>query len=343
MIAQVGNSRLAARNPGEGAHASKLAKALTSTLSRKREREKIRMKPLRMQAERLARGHGSMRDNPSDAAASAVVDSLSQRFGEHFTVDPALQSLDELARLAAHRSHRRFLPRPVDPALLRLLCACALSAPSKSDLQQSDILILHDKEKRHAITQRIPDMPWIDDAPVFMVFLGNGRRLPEMARLREKPFPNDHLDLFFNASVDAAIVLATFLRAAEAVGLGCCPISAIRDHASIVSTLLELPERVFPIAGLCVGWPAEAGGITPRLGLDATIHHDRYRSGDLATQIEAYDRRREAGRPYRSQRDPGRWGKAAAYGWSEDKARQYAEPLRADFGAFVRAKGFCLD
>jgi len=29
--------------------------------------------------------------------------------------------------------------------------------------------------------------------------------------------------------------------------------------------------------------------------------------------------------------------------WSEDKARQYAEPQRADFGAFVRAKGFCLD
>ena len=154
---------------------------------------------------------------------------------------------------------------------------------------------------------------------------------------------NDHLDLFFNASVDAAIVLATFLRAVEAVGLGCCPISAIRDHASFVSTLLELPERVIPIAGVCVGWPAESGGITSRLGLDATIHHDRYGSGNLAAQIDAYDRRREARRPYRSQRNPERWGMAAAYGWSEDKARQYAEPLRADFGAFVRAKGFCLD
>jgi len=285
-----------------------------------------------------------MQDKPApDAAARAIADSLSQRFGERLAVDPGLQGLDELARLAAHRSHRRFLPRPVDPALLRLLCACALSAPSKSDLQQSDILILHDKEKRHAITVRIPDMPWIDEAPIFMVFLANGRRLPEIARMRQKPFPNDHLDLFFNASVDAAIVLATFLRAVEAVGLGCCPISAIRDHASFVSTLLELPERVIPIAGVCVGWPGEPGGITPRLGLDATIHHDRYGSGNLAAQIDAYDRRRKARRPYRSQRNPERWGMAAAYGWSEDKARQYAEPLRADFGAFVRAKGFCLD
>ena len=48
-------------------------------------------------------------------------------------------------------------------------------------------------------------------------------------------------------------------------------------------------------------------------------------------------------RPYRSQRDVARFGAASFYGWSEDKARQYAEPLRADFGAFVRAKGFRLD
>ena len=41
--------------------------------------------------------------------------------------------------------------------------------------------------------------------------------------------------------------------------------------------------------------------------------------------------------------DPARWGEARVYGWSEDKARQYAVPLRADFGAFVRAKGFNLD
>jgi hypothetical protein len=30
-------------------------------------------------------------------------------------------------------------------------------------------------------------------------------------------------------------------------------------------------------------------------------------------------------------------------GWSEDKARQNAQPLRSGFGAFLRAKGFRLD
>ena len=69
----------------------------------------------------------------------------------------------------------------------------------------------------------------------------------------------------------------------------------------------------------------------------------RYRERDLAGELDAYDRRRAALRPYRRQRDPKRWGEAALYGWSEDKARQYAEPTRTDFGNFVRSKGFRLD
>jgi FMN reductase [NAD(P)H] len=275
--------------------------------------------------------------------ARLIEESLSERFGEAIAVDPSLPGLDELARIAGHRVHRRFLPRAVEPALVRLLCACALSAPSKSDLQQADILIVRDKTKQRAITALIPDMPWIADAPVFLVFLADGSRLPQISQWRNKPFPNDHLDLFFNAAVDSAIVLATFMRAAAAVGLGVCPISAIRDRPDVVSDLLELPARVVPVAGLCVGWPAEAGGVTSRLGLATTLHEDRYQAGDLAQQIDAYDRRREARWAYRRQRDPERWGRSPAYGWSEDKARQYAEPLRADFGAFVRAKGFKLD
>jgi nitroreductase len=279
----------------------------------------------------------------SQAAAKRIEDALAERFGETCSVDPGLSGLDELARIASHRVHRRFLPRPVEPKLLRLLCACALSAPSKSDLQQADILVVRDGAKQRAISALIPDMPWIADAPVLLMFLADASRLPQIARMRNKPFPNDHLDLLFNAVADSAIVLTTFMRAAAAVGLGACPISAVRDRADVVSDLLELPQRVVPLAGLCVGWPAEEGAITPRLDLSITLHEDRYRTDELARQIDGYDRRREQRRPYRRQRDPARWGQAAAYGWSEDKARQYAEPLRADFGAFVRAKGFRLE
>jgi nitroreductase len=245
--------------------------------------------------------------------------------------------------LFARFVHRRFLNRDIPDDLLRLLCACALSAPSKSDLQQADILTVRDNERRGRIADMLPEMPWVSEAPIFLVFLANGRRTPQLATLRGKPFPNDHLDLFFNATVDGAIVLATFLRAAEAVGLGCCPISVIRDRAREVSELLALPEKVVPVAGMCVGWPAEEGGISPRLPLTTTLHSERFAEGDLAAQVDGYDRRRAAARPYRNQRDTARFGRAEFYGWSEDKARQYAVPQREGFGAFVRAQGFHLD
>jgi nitroreductase/FMN reductase [NAD(P)H] len=227
--------------------------------------------------------------------------------------------------------------------LLRLLSAAALSAPSKSDLQQTDIVHVADRAKRTAIVALIDDMDWILEAPVFLVFCGNNRRLRLLSQWRGTPFPNDHLDQFFNAACDAAIVMATFVQAAEAVGLGCCPISHVRNHAEEVSALLELPQWVFPFAGLCVGYPARGNRITPRLPLDVTLHTDRYDEGDLAQQIERYDARRHALQPYARQRDPKRFGLAPFYGWSTDKARQYAVPERENFGAFVRKRGFGLE
>jgi nitroreductase len=278
-----------------------------------------------------------------DATARSLQNALLERFGEQFAVDPDMAGLAELEKIASHRSHRRYQDRAIEPDLLRLLCACALSAPSKSDLQQADIVVVNDKSIRKGIVATIPEMPWIEAAPAFLVFVANGERLPLVANLRGKPFPNDHLDQFFNAAVDCALVLATFIRAATAVGLGCCPISAIRDRPDVVSDLLRLPSRAVPVAGLCVGWQAQPGGITPRLSLKTTLHHDRYGERDVAPEIDAYDKRRAARHPYAKQRNPERWGRAAFYGWSEDKARQYAEPTRTGFGAFVRNKGFHLD
>src|SRR6476661_5617034 len=218
-------------------------------------------------------------------SAQSISESLSRRFGETLRVDDNLAGLDELARLAGRRVQRRTTERAVDPELLRLLCACALSAPSKSDLQQADIVI---KADQAVIADLIPDQPFIRTAPAFLVFLANGRRLPEIAKMRSKPFPNDHLDQFFNAAVDAGIVLATFLRAADAVGLGTCPISVIRDHSAKVSEMLRLPQRVIPVAGMTVGWPADAGHISPRLSLSITVHEGQYHEGDLAARIDAY-------------------------------------------------------
>ena len=272
----------------------------------------------------------------------AIEHALDERFGTSIRVDPEQAGASALARLLEHRSHRRYAPRPVAADLLQLLFACALSSPSKSDLQQADIVHVADPTKRSAIADLIPDMPWVKHAPVFLVFCGNNRRIRQIAELRGKPFANDHVDAFMNAAVDAGIVMTSFIHAAQAAGLGCCPISAVRNHAQAVSDLLALPDWVFPVAGLCVGYPADAGIITARLPLSVTVHTDRFDETGIAAKIDGYDRRRAARQRYSQQRGVELYGESAFYGWSEDKARQYSFSERADFGAFLNRKKFKL-
>jgi nitroreductase/FMN reductase [NAD(P)H] len=268
---------------------------------------------------------------------------LRARFGTAPTLSEAPQGVEVLADMANRRVMRRYQEKPVDPALIEVLCGVALSAPSKSDLQQADIIVVSDPAQRARLEALLPDNPWLKAAPVFVVFCGNNRRHRLLFEWRDRPFVNDHLDPFFNAAVDAGIVLATFCTAADRAGLGSCPISAIRNHAAEVSEILGLPRHVFPVAGLGVGWPAFEGVMSPRLGLDVTVHHDRYDETALRERVAAYDRRREQVQPYRTQRQVERFGQSDTYGWSEDKVRQYSVPERVDFGAFVRKIGFKLD
>jgi FMN reductase [NAD(P)H] len=165
-----------------------------------------------------------------------------------------------------------------------------------------------------------------------------------VAELRGRPFPNDTLDMFMNAAVEAGLVLQNFIIAAEAVELGCCPISVVRNHVEKLAELLELPPAVFPVAGLCVGYPTQPGWINTRLPPAVSVHTDRYDDGDLPAQLEAYDRRREErhATPGQNQRYVDRFGYTEPYGWSEDKARQYSVPERHNFGPFIRRHGFGL-
>lgn len=272
-----------------------------------------------------------------------LLTALRARFGSAPALAEAPKGVEVLAAMADRRVIRRYTDRLIDPALLETLCAVALSAPSKSDLQQADIVIVTDQGQRDRLEALLPDNPWVKAAPAFLVFCANNRRHRLLFQWRDRPFVNDHLDPFFNASVDAGIVLATFVAAADRVGLGTCPISAIRNKAAEVSEILGLPDHVFPVAALGVGWPSFEGVMSPRLGLDVTIHRDRYDESGLKDKVEAYDVRRNTTQAYKTQRRPDTFGTSDSYGWSEDKARQYSVPERADFGAFVRRKGFKLD
>ncbi len=281
----------------------------------------------------------------SESLRATLATALERRFGDADGVASSAphHGLPTLSALAAHRVIRAYTDRAVDPKLVELLCGVALSAPSKSDMQARDLVVVTEPAMRTKLVELCGGDPWMGTAPVWIVACGNHRRQRQIHDWRGPQFVNDHLDAFFNASVDSAIVLAWFIAAAEAAGLGCCPISQIRNFPREVTALLRLPERVFPVAGLTLGWPENDGVLSPRLPLAATVHHERFDDTRSRELVDGYDRRRHAMMPYRRQRDAARFGEAAFYGWSEDKARQYADPQRTDFGAYVRAQGFKLD
>jgi nitroreductase len=279
----------------------------------------------------------------NDPARDRIAEDTRRRFGEAVELASPLPNLATLAAMTGRSVCRRYRPEPVPEDVFRLLCAAALSAPSKSDLQQADIVRVRAPELRAAICALLPGSPWIAGAPEFLVFCGDGARLWRIFERRGVAFPNDHLDTFFNATVDGAIVLATIVQAAAHAGLGTCPISEIRNHAATIARLLELPDRVIPIAGLTLGYPEAMEPLSPRLALSATVHVDRHAAERTDAELDAYDARRIRERPYRRQRHLERFGEAERYGWTEDKLRQYSEPQRADFGAFVRSRRFRLD
>jgi nitroreductase/FMN reductase [NAD(P)H] len=285
--------------------------------------------------------------------ATLLQEALAARFGEDLGIPPGTRGLDELLRIATQVSHRRWADTPIAPGLLRLLAACALSAPSKSDLQQTEIVEIRDPAKRDAAQALIPSMPWIRGAPAFLVFCGSGRRLRRLFARRGSAYPNEHLDGFFNPTVDASLVMMNFMRAASAAGLVCCPISAVRDRAPALAALLALPEHVFPVAGLCVGFPVETLSVNPRIALSASLHIDRIEVSDstesacvadadhasIDASVADYDRRWLAARDRRSVPPPSD-AAAPRPAWSDEKLKQFSTPQHADWGGFVRSAGF---
>src|SRR5205823_12546685 len=127
------------------------------------------------------------------------------RFGLPSGAGGSLPAEGRGAGILSHRIHRRYKPEAVSDETLEIVLAAALSAPAKSNLQQVAVVVVRDKANQATIAGWIPDMPWIGQCSVFLVFCGDHRRMRRVAELRAKPYVNDTLDMFMNAAVDAAL------------------------------------------------------------------------------------------------------------------------------------------
>ncbi|HVC63223.1 MAG TPA: nitroreductase family protein [Acetobacteraceae bacterium] len=266
---------------------------------------------------------------------------LRARFG----VDvPGAEVPDAIVPLLDRRVVRRYRDEAVPDSLLDGLLAAAQSAPAKSDLQQYSVVVMRDAARIKRIADWIGTMDWIATAPVFLVWCGDMRRGQRLCDMHGMPHANNNLDTFLNTAVDCSLAMGQFIAAAEAVGLGTCPISYVRSHIERVSPLLGLPPGVYPVAGLTVGWPVFRRPVSMRLPPAVVVHRERYDDSAMESAVRAYDERRRAREPVAaaSLKNNDVYPPRDGVGWSENAARQLSVPERFGFAAYLRTRGFEL-
>ena len=268
------------------------------------------------------------------------------RYGKNSILDFSNINIPDLLKTIISRSSvRKFSDKPISKELLTILLTAAQSAPSKSNLQQYSILIMQDETIKMKVADLIGNTKWALSAPVFLLFLADIRRNINITNNKGYDHKNNNVDTFMNAVIDSALSMQSLICAAEASGLGVCPISMIRNIIDEIKNICQLPKGVFPIAGLALGWPDEKAPISIRMPQDIIIHNDYYNEDNLSKKINDYDERFFKVAPIleKKQRHVDIYGVAKKGTWSENIARQLSLPERNNFKAWLKDNGINLE
>ncbi len=254
--------------------------------------------------------------------------------------------------LSSHRSIRKFKSSAIPEDLLNKIINFSRQAPTTSNLQAYSIIVVRDSEKKKVLAHLAGDQPWVESCPVFLVLCPDLYRLQQVCSLRGYEINDKYIEDFIVAVVDASLVAQNILVAAEANGLGVCVVGGIRRNPDEVSHLLNLPKRVFPLLGICLGYPDQAGVVKPRLPNDIIVFDEEYKEQDIENQIDEYDKLIQSIGLYDGPRrkipaPDGRTVSDEAYGWSENSARRIGatdpKAHRAHIRAFLERQGFGLE
>lgn len=189
-----------------------------------------------------------------------------------------------------HRSIRSYLDKDVSDEYIDLIIESAQHAPSSINGQQVSIIAVRNKDTKKKIAELTGGQAWIDKAPVFLLFaLDFYRAKIACDKNNEELVITQSLESIMVGSVDVGIAMGNAIGAAESLGLGIVPIGAVRREPEEIVKLLDLPEYVYPVAGLVVGYPKEHSALKPRLPKEAVFHEESYNK-DLKSIIDRYDK-----------------------------------------------------
>lgn len=230
-----------------------------------------------------------------------------------------------LATQLQHTSIREFTNQALSDAILAALFAAAASGSTSNFLQSTHIIRITDVDKRQQLRQICAGQAYVEQAPEFWVFVVDFARHQAMVA----DVQADWLEASIMGSIDAGIMAQNVLLAAESMGLGGVYIGALRNDVAAAAELLQLPPLTLPLFGMCLGYPAQASLVKPKLPPQLFVSENSYRPLD-GNEVALYEQQVQA---YYEQR-----GSASAT-WADAIRKTLCKPVRPHMLPFAQQQG----
>jgi len=244
--------------------------------------------------------------------------------------------MNEVTRLLkAHRSIRKFTSQPVSDEMIDEILSCGQAAATSSNIQATTVIRVRESDSREQLALLAGNQAYVASAGAFLVFCADLARPRFACEMQGGSFAQGMTEQFLIATIDVALAAQNCVIAAESLGLGICYIGGIRNNPQAVADLLQLPEDVYPVFGLCLGYPAQDPQIKPRLPLSVVSQDERYPRQQNQQVIEAYD---QTLRDYYRTRTGGNKDSC----WSQEMCALTGKESRPHMRDFLARRGFSM-
>ena len=190
--------------------------------------------------------------------------------------------------ITIRKSIRKYTSEEVSDALLHTLLEQATRTQTMGNLQLYSVVATRNSEIKEQLAPAHFNQPMVTDAPVVLTFCADFRRTTLWAEQRQADPGYDNFLSFMNAATDALLFCQTFCNLAEEKGLGCCFLGTTVYMPDAIIDVLHLPQLVFPVATITLGWPDEQPPLSDRLPLSSIWHTDVYHDYDTHAIDRAY-------------------------------------------------------
>lgn len=233
-----------------------------------------------------------------------------------------------------HRSVRRYQDKPISDELKWSLIRSAQMAASSSFFQAYSMIEVQDPMKRELLYRISGNQKWVLNAPLVLLFCADHYRSKHfMAEI--DPEVLGYSEAMLVAVADAALAAQNLTLAAESQGLGVAYVGGIRNDTDAIIEAFQLPELVFPLFLLCLGYPDEQNDIKPRLMPEVVLHRDQYDSQKYPEQMEQYN---QIMGQYYANRSPHK----DYNDWSLNSGQLLRDKPRKHVGESLRKQGFLI-